>query len=83
MVKIDLSNASSSLIVYKDVDIGGAAGKALVKSNMLTALEKMEFRMNCIAFLTSIASKIIERSPMKFKMVRMVSCLLPTSIVRS
>jgi len=68
--------------VYKDVDIGGAAGKALVKSNT-SAGDKMEFRMNSIAPLTSIASKIIERSPMKFKMVRMVSCLLPTSIVRS
>ena len=82
MIKIDLSNASSSLIVYKDVDIGGAAGKALVKSNT-SDRDNMEFRMNCIAFLTSIASKIIERSPMKFKMVRTVSCLLPTAIVRS
>jgi hypothetical protein len=39
--------------------------------------------MNCIAFLKATASKIIERSPLKYKMVRMVSCLSPTAIIRS
>jgi len=39
--------------------------------------------MNCIAFLKSTAAKIIERSPLKHKMVRMVSCLSPSSILRS
>jgi len=81
LAKIDLTSAES-LLCYKDVDIGVGAQKALVVSKA-SDREKMDFRMNCVAFLKATALKIIERSPIKYKIVRAISCLSPSTILRS
>ena len=77
--KIDLQCADS-IVVYKDVDIGVTAQKALASSK-ISDLDKLDFRMNWIAFLKATAQNIIEKSPLRYQMVWAVLCLIPSSIV--
>jgi len=81
LARIDLSSADT-IVGNKDVDIGVAAHRALSASKT-SDRDKLEFRMSCLAFLKATASKIVERSPLRYRMVRAVSCLSPTSIVMS
>jgi hypothetical protein len=64
---------------YKEVDIGVAAKKAIGVSKM-SDRETMEFRMQCIDFLASMTSKLIEKSPLKYSLTRAVSCLVPPTL---
>ncbi len=80
LVKIDLSK--KMLLGYKEVDVGVAAVKFLANSKT-SDLEKMGFRNQCLAFMKAAAMKIIERSPLKYTMVRSFTCLSPLKIVIS
>ena len=81
LIKIDLAN-KDTLVSSKDVDIGVAAVKALASSK-ISDLSKMQFRNECIAFMRAAAEKIVERSPLKYTMVRSFTCLAPRNIVIS
>jgi len=81
LIKVDLAS-KDTLMSYKDVDIGVGAVKWLATSKS-SDLAKMEFRMQCITFMKAAATKIIERSPLKYSMVRSFSCLAPQNIVHS
>jgi len=43
----------------------------------------MGFRKQCIDFLSSMTAKIIERSPLKYSVVRAVSCFVPSIILNN
>ena len=44
--------------------------------------EKMEFRMSCKQFAIKVVSKIAEKSPLKYLLVRSARCLDPTEMVK-
>ena len=80
-LKIDV-NSDEFKCTYKEVDIGVAATKALANSKLSDA-EKMGFRIECIKFLSAAVEKIIERSPLKYSIVRAISCLVPCTIANN
>jgi len=68
LIKVEFPS-KDVLLSYQDVDIGVAAVKALACSKS-SDLIKMQFRNDCMAFMKAATQKIIERSPMKYIMVR-------------
>lgn len=81
LVKIDISKGENKCN-YKEVDIGVGATKALAEAKASDS-ERLSFRMDCLKFLSAVAGKIVERSPMKYRMVRAISCLVPSNIISS
>lgn len=79
LVKIDVS-AKDNRCNYKEVDIGVAATKALLQKGISDS-DRMAFRMQCLEFLAGTTAKIIERSPLRYSIVRAVSCFVPRTIV--
>jgi len=67
---------------YKEVEVGVAATKVLSMVK-LSDLERMGFRKQYIDFLSSMTAKIIERSPLKYPLVRVVSCFVPSTILNN
>jgi hypothetical protein len=43
----------------------------------------MSYRMECLEFLAKMSQKLIERSPIKYKLVRALSCLSPAMILNN
>uniref|UniRef100_A0A915HYV5 Uncharacterized protein n=1 Tax=Romanomermis culicivorax TaxID=13658 RepID=A0A915HYV5_ROMCU len=80
-MKIDLRNNSSQLRTSNDVDIGFGALKAILTS--ASDLQKMAFRSDCQLFISTILQKLIERCPLKYKLVRGLSALQPSTICAS
>jgi len=64
------------------VDVGVASTKVL-STVKLSDLERMGFRKQLIDFLYSMTAKIIERSPLKYPVVRAVSCFVPSTILNN
>jgi len=46
----------------------------------LSDVEKCKFRMECLEFLSATADKIVERSPLKYSIVRAISCFVPSRV---
>lgn len=67
---------------YKDLDIGVAAKKALGTCK-LSDKEILTFRMECSEFLSALTHKLIEKCPIKYRLTRAVSCLIPSAILTS
>ena len=67
--------------VYKEVDLGVAAKTELAQCKV-SDREKLEFRKECIKFLSAMSAKILERSPLKYSLVRFASCLAPASVLK-
>lgn len=81
LVRIDVT-AKDNRCSYKDVDIGVAATKDLATSS-LSDLERMKFRMQCTEFLSATVVKLLERCPVKYGIVRAISCLVPSTIANN
>jgi hypothetical protein len=79
LVKIDVS-VKDNRCNYKEVDIGVAATNALLQKGISDS-ERMAFRMQCLTFLAATTAKIVERSPLRYNIVRAISCLVPRTIV--
>ena len=60
------------------VDIGAVSEVSKAKCS---DLQKMEFRMQCRKFIVALIGKIIERSPLKYKATRAMSCINPSLIL--
>jgi len=43
-------------------------------------LELMKFRMQCIEFLSATVADLFDRWPLKYGIVRAVSCLVPSTV---
>ena len=68
--------------VHKEVDLVVAAKTKLAQCKV-SDREKLEFHMECIKFLAAMSGKILERSPLKYSLMRFASCLAPASVVKS
>ena len=70
--------------VATEIDIA-SAGKAilttLAKSKVVNEGGVLEFRMDCTKFISHVTSKIHERSPLKYKLVRSLYCLNPQKMI--
>jgi hypothetical protein len=78
LVKIDLPN-KDNLCSYKEVDIGVGATRALSQSQVSDE-DKLGFKVACEKFLSTTVTKILERSPLKYGIVRSISCLVPGTV---
>jgi len=81
LLKIDVTNKNTRCN-YKEVDVGVAANKELVRGKLSDA-QRVGFRMKCLQFLPSTVEKLLERSPLKYSLVHAqhaVSCLVPSSL---
>lgn len=72
----DGNNAKSS----KHVSVGFAASEIL-KNGEFSEVKAVEFRYQCQIFYKAVCEKILERSPLKFPVVRNLDCLNPNTMV--
>jgi hypothetical protein len=79
LCKLDVKD-SKFFVAHKDVDIGVAAKTELSKCK-LSERDIMQFRMECRTFLSAMTAKILERSPLKYTLVRSASSLVPTAVL--
>ena len=79
LVKIDLTNSSN--IAPSELINLPTATKNLLKSNILSEDKKRQFKKDCITILVAIVSKLQERSPLKYLVVRCASCIAPLNMV--
>ena len=67
------------------IDIGFAAKGTLTnlaKKSSVSDRVLLEFRMDCTKFLSHLTSKLLEQSPLKYKLVRYLFCLNPKRMVK-
>ena len=65
---------------HKKVDVGFVAQeqlKQLIKGKRASERGVMEFRMNCRGFLEKTTKKIMDKAPIKYSLIRNMSCLNP------
>ena len=63
---------------YKEIDIGVADSKALTQTS-ISDRDGKAFRMQCVDFLSSTTENIIERSPLRYGIVRAIACSVPST----
>ena len=81
LIKINVTS-NETWCSYKDVDIGVAAKNELAQCKV-SDREKLEFRMECIKFLSAMSAKIVERSPLKYHLVRYAASVAPVSVLQA
>jgi len=64
------------------VDIGIGATKAPSHFKLSDA-ERMRFEMDCQQFLSAKVTEVVERSPLRYRVFRVISCLVVSNIVKS
>ena len=67
-----------------EIDIGFTTKATLgnlAKGKVVSDRGILEFQMECTKFLSHVTNKILERSPMKYKLVRSLYCLNPQKII--
>ena len=67
-----------------EIDIGFATKAMLtnlLRKKVVSEKRILEFRMDCTQFMARVTNKILERSPMKHKLVRNLFCLNPQKMV--
>lgn len=63
---------------YQKVDVGFVAQHMLKeKSGKLSERQVLQFRMECKDFLAKTASKLLDKTPINYQLVRSMSCLDP------
>lgn len=75
LVNIDIDKFENLLSAAK-VSIGVSAKSDLERSDA-SDKDKLVFKNDCRKFMQSLAKKIIERSPLKYKLVKAIGCLAP------
>ena len=76
IIKMDVTKLQNHLPV-KEVDIGFGARRTL-SSDMSS--ESLNFRAEAKLIMVTLCTKMQERSPLKYSMVKYISCLNPTNI---
>ncbi|KAH8026391.1 hypothetical protein HPB51_020375 [Rhipicephalus microplus] len=74
LIKIDLENPNN-IIGIAAFDIGLAAKSELRKITKPSHTAVVSVKKECILFIKACSAKIIERSPLKYKLTRGASCL--------
>ncbi|KAJ8403281.1 hypothetical protein AAFF_G00354980 [Aldrovandia affinis] len=70
----------------EQVDLGFASQKsikALIDQKAASEFQILQFKTECITFLSSLTSKLLEKCPLKYPLVRHLTCLNPHEIVKS
>lgn len=80
-VKLDVKKTDNHVDLSK-INVGFVAQKLLTKSSAASDRQKLDFRMGCREFLVAMVYKILERSPVKFPIVRLLSWLDPGQMVQ-
>ena len=57
------------------------ATEAFLSSEDISASEKSNFRQDCIILMSRMISKLQERNPLKYQIVRCMSCIAPTKLI--
>ena len=79
LVKLDLHN---SLLLPKQVDVGfGARSNIASLGDAVRPALKLEFYNGCRQFFVAVADKILEKSPLKYSLVRGLVSLDPRFVV--
>ncbi|GBM82623.1 hypothetical protein AVEN_26805-1 [Araneus ventricosus] len=81
LLKLDL-NSKDSLLEANNIDIGFGAKKYL-KEFKIAEKTKLFFFLDCQKILLNLAQKIIDKSPLKYKLVRGISSLHPSVILNN
>jgi len=81
LMKIDVSSKEIRCN-YKEVDIGDASTKALMQTSV-SDKERLAFRMECVEYLSTTTAKIVERSPLRYGIVKAMACLVPSTVNRN
>ena len=71
---------------YKKTDVGFAATKTLkelIAAKEISDRQLMEFRMEAIDFLVRVTAKLLDKAPIKYSLVRNMSCLDPREMARN
>jgi hypothetical protein len=82
LVTVDLSEDSIALIPLKAINLGVASTTALNGADVPHDLKK-QFRSNCQKLLRCMAMKLIERWPLKHKLTRFISCIVPKKLLNN
>lgn len=61
------------------VDSNGSDNRCAILK-LKTDKDRMAFRMECLEFLSATTAKIVERSPLRYKIVQAVACLVPSTV---
>lgn len=73
---VDLKK-SENLIFYNDINIGCATKRAIRECKNIKERDVLEFKKDCRQAYTALTEKLLERSPVNYKLVKGVSCLDP------
>ncbi|GBN34896.1 hypothetical protein AVEN_96292-1 [Araneus ventricosus] len=81
LLKLDL-NSNDNLLEAKNIDIGFGAKKYL-KELKIADKTKLFFFLDCQKILQNLAQKIIDKSPLKYKIIRGLSSLHPSVMLNN
>lgn len=76
LLKVDLEKLENCVPVPA-FDIGFAAKNELRKAPKIPPLSLLQFKKDCVSFIKACCQKVVERSPLKYKLTRGASCLDP------
>ena len=79
LIAIDLQDGKNILSQEKlSIGIGAVSEMAKAKCS---ELQKMEFQKQFQKFIIALIDKVVERSPLKYKATRTISCINPSLIL--
>ncbi|XP_077511308.1 uncharacterized protein LOC144121784 [Amblyomma americanum] len=78
LLRIDLENPDN-MVSAAAFDIGFAAKNEFRKIPKPSQLTVLSFKKDCISFVKRCSQKVMERSPLQYKLTRGASCLDPAS----
>ena len=77
LLKLDVEDTATH-VSYKKIDVGFAAEDDLRQlGSKVSSRQVMDFRMNCKSFVQTTVKKILLKAPIKYALVRNLSCLDP------
>jgi hypothetical protein len=85
IIQIDVTE-SSNHCESKSVDLGFVADnklKTLLQSKSVTQIQVLDFRITCRKCLQAVVNHILEKTPLKYRLVRNLSCLDPCKMART
>lgn len=80
--KIDLDN-KDHVLGAKYINLGYATEAALRQTKQVSDFEVLQFREQCRKCIKIFVNKIMDRSPIKFPLVRAISCMDPAIAIRN
>jgi hypothetical protein len=81
LIRIDLDDSKNLLSRHKVVL--GVSAQAMMAKAKATDLQIMSFQVSCQKFLVAMIKKLLERSPLKYKATKAVSCLNPFTVLHN